>query len=435
MIDDNKKLFIKKTILMIISYVVFYTGYYSAAFYTSGLNTVNSIVFDFEERIPFIPWMIIPYMSSGIIFVLVFYIPRDWEKLWLLFKRINFITIASIIIFLMFPLKFSYTKPIVENQMLSIFFNLLGSIDNNYNQLPSLHVSYAIIFWIVFKENVQSKFRYLYGIWLLFMALGTLTVYQHHFIDIPAAFLLIVTTLYIFKGTEDIKRVNVKLVYYLISIVSFTIAMIINGYWLLLLYPSLCFYLVGQAYADNNPHFLKDDNGEISFIKRVLYLPYLLIIYFMWRCFRENTNYFNKTIIKNIYVGSRLGINQLFVDYKKLIIVDLSAELIELRKLKEYSQYYCYPILDICEIDKEYIIFIRNKIIKLYKEMDEDKIIYIHCTMGYSRSFLLIAMILMVIKKITYKDSIQKIYSNYKNIKLHNYYQKMLRQIQCEQIN
>lgn len=87
---------------MSLSYIVFLFLYEIAGKYSSALKSVLSFYFRWEEDIPFIPWMIIPYISSGIFFICVFFVCKTKESLYTLVKRINFITIVSAVSFFVF---------------------------------------------------------------------------------------------------------------------------------------------------------------------------------------------------------------------------------------------------------------------------------------------------------------------------------------------
>jgi len=57
--------------------VFFFASYGYLNQHTSHLVNVPSHFFDWEKKIPFISWMIVPYMSSDLIFVLCFLMMKD----------------------------------------------------------------------------------------------------------------------------------------------------------------------------------------------------------------------------------------------------------------------------------------------------------------------------------------------------------------------
>lgn len=76
---DEKRLTIQLKIKAALAcWFIFSLIYNGSAYYASNLEVVPSFVISFERYIPFIPWMIIPYMSSGVFFChFVFYAALD----------------------------------------------------------------------------------------------------------------------------------------------------------------------------------------------------------------------------------------------------------------------------------------------------------------------------------------------------------------------
>jgi len=162
--------------------VVFMTVYNAATWYASSLDQLPSFTFDFERSIPFLPLSIIPYMASGFFFCTVFFSCRDKYQLKILTWRMLFVIIAAGIIFTTTPLKFSFTKPEVSNDILNLPFLFLKIFDSPFNQSPSLHIAFAFIFWSVFRD--LARWRIFLMISLILVGISTLTTYQHHVIDI-----------------------------------------------------------------------------------------------------------------------------------------------------------------------------------------------------------------------------------------------------------
>ena len=193
---------------LIFCYILFLIIYNFTGWYASNHSEAGSFVFGFEYDIPFLSWMIIPYLSSGLLFAVVFFLCSYRKDLRLLIKRISFITIASGLFFILFPLRFSFARPDVEFPVLNFFYEFLNTWDTNYNQAPSLHISYACMFWLVFCRELGGIWKIIAGIWLLMMGVSTLTIYQHHLIDIIAALFLVCATVVIFPDTKTKSNTN-----------------------------------------------------------------------------------------------------------------------------------------------------------------------------------------------------------------------------------
>ena len=191
------KLKINYTIFMIIFFIIMYKG---AEFYTYTVENVPSYFMEWERNIPFLPIFMLPYMTSAPFFLVTIFFKKDEYSLKLLMKRAIFLTVVSITIFILFPMKFYFTKPEIDNQILKILFYILGLLDSNFNQCPSLHVSFAFLSNIVYYREIKNKFlKYFLCFWGFLLAISVLFVYQHHFIDLLGGTILFIISCMIFQ--------------------------------------------------------------------------------------------------------------------------------------------------------------------------------------------------------------------------------------------
>ncbi len=112
-------------------------------------------------------------------------------------------------------------------------------------------------------------------------------------------------------------------------------------------------------------------------------------------------NFFNKNkkpyteIIPGLYTGKKLStVEAKEIIVKDMTIIDLSPEITE-NILCRKSDYYYYPILDICIPHKDVFNEALNTLAGL---IASGKKVYVHCTMGYSRSLMLIIAYLIKFK-------------------------------------
>jgi hypothetical protein len=93
--------------------------------------------------------------------------------------------------------------------------------------------------------------------------------------------------------------------------------------------------------------FLKDQNGNIPWFKKVLYAPYLLIYWVFWKFFRKNK--IPVEILPGLYISSRPDAEDLknFGNIDSLKVYDLSAEMEEISMIKEQLNYHSVSFLDI----------------------------------------------------------------------------------------
>ena len=200
--DKLSKLKIKYTIFISIFFVIFYKG---AEFYTYTVDNVPSYFMDWEKNIPFLPIFMFPYMTSQFFFLATIFLEKNESNLKLLIKRAAFLIAVSTALFVIFPMKFYFPKPEVDNQILKSFFYILGKLDSSFNQCSSLHVSFAFLSAEVYCREVKSKFlKSFFGIWGLLLAISVLFVYQHHFIDFVGGTLIFLITCIIFPRKKAV---------------------------------------------------------------------------------------------------------------------------------------------------------------------------------------------------------------------------------------
>lgn len=197
--DEARITFWQRLTCCILCGGVFGVVYHWAMEYAQKLPFVPSYVFDFEKYIPFWEWLVIPYMTSGVFFVLVFFWCRNHRELSTLTKRMLFTTLVAGIIFVVFPLKFSFEKPVIQSAVLQPFFRFLEQYDSLYNQAPSLHIVYAVIFAGVVVRRFGGVMCGVLLLWIFLMGSATLLIYQHHFIDIIAGLCLVGVSFRVFR--------------------------------------------------------------------------------------------------------------------------------------------------------------------------------------------------------------------------------------------
>ena len=432
---DEKRLKIKqKLYALILCSVVFMMVYNGAAWYISTLAEVPSFVFDFEKYIPFISWTIIPYMTSGLFFCMVFFLCKSKEQLKVLAQRILFVTIIAGICFFLFPLQFSFTKPETENLFFGYSFQFLKAFDSPFNQAPSLHIAYAFIFWSVFRNIKKGKVFIM--LWLILLGISTLTTYQHHFIDIITGTLVAHISFILFpylKRDFRYRNFQVANYYFLLGWMLILIALLLNqfsGYpRLFFLWPALMMLFIGYHYQKNNIYFLKNQNGNIPWIRKIFYSPYLVMYQGLWKFLRKNKNPIEP--IPHLYISSRPDhdIVELFTINKNTFIYDLSPEIEEASFLKEQPSYHFHPIMDIGSFDIEDTQKLITEISDQYKHLPKDGKILIHCTMGFTRSSVIGILVIKNILSLPLEEAITIMKTSNKNMIIHSYLQDFLKKI------
>jgi len=241
---------------------------YNFANAAAGWRTsVPVLKFSWESLIPFLPWTIVPYWSSDLLYGLSLLICRTKAELDLHGKRLVTIQLFAVAAFVSFPLRCISERPAITGWVADLFAALL-SFDRPFNQAPSLHVALAVILWTRYREHTTGFLRSLLGLWLILVAASTLTTYQHHFIDLPTglwAGVLVVAAL----PEKRIARPHLRLtLYYLAGALLCTAAaFLFLGFAWILLWPGFALSMVASAYWTGDSSWLLRNH-------RLLMLPY-----------------------------------------------------------------------------------------------------------------------------------------------------------------
>ena len=256
--------------------LVFGIIYNFSLWYAAGLKNVPSFVFSFEGQIPFLPWTIIPYLSSGFFFCAVFFLLKSKEDLSVFLKRVLFMTVVAGIGFVLMPLKNAYIKPDVTNPVFELLFGFLDGVDDPYNQSPSLHVAFAFAFWTVFRD-LKSKWKPVIAVWLILVALSTLTTYQHHLIDIFTGSILAHLTFLIFPSSSPrlvLRNLHAANLYFLCGWGTVSAAVLLtefhDAYWLNLIWLALLLFGVGYQYQKDRIAYMRRELIRIPVLKKFI---------------------------------------------------------------------------------------------------------------------------------------------------------------------
>ncbi|CAI8723414.1 phosphatase PAP2 family protein [Chryseobacterium sp. IT-36CA2] len=430
---DEKRLTIQqKLYALILCAIVFMMVYNFAAWYTSRLTNVPSFVFDFEKYVPFILWSIIPYMTSGIFFCLVFFFCQNKEQLKVLTQRMLFVTVVAGICFLLFPLKFSLPKPEVNSFILGYSFQFLKVFDSPFNQAPSLHIAYAFIFWSVFRNLKRG--RTLIMFWLILLGISTLTTYQHHFIDIVTGSILAHLSFIIFPYQKNdflYRNFHVANLYFLSGWIIILAATLVDRFYgnigLVLLWSAVMILLIGYHYQKNNIFFLKNKTGDIPWLKKIFYFPYLFMYHIFWKFLRKNR--MPVEVIPGLYISSRPDHESLkgFQIDKTTIVYDLSAEMEEPTIIKDKVNYYSFPFLDIGTLDIQETQKLISVITEHYQQLPPDGKILMHCTMGFTRSSVIGILVIKNILSLPLTEAITMMKTHNKHAMIHTYLEDFLK--------
>jgi len=178
--------------------ILFLIVYGGCNWITSQRSNVGTFYFEWERQIPFVPFMILPYMSIDLFFVAAPFLCRTDRELSILAKRIAFAIAVAGICFLLFPLRFAFPRPHADG-WLGALFDWFRGMDAPHNLLPSLHAALMLILIDVYMRNTRGVLRIAIVVWFVLIALSPMLTYQHHIVDIAGGFVLAGLCFWIFR--------------------------------------------------------------------------------------------------------------------------------------------------------------------------------------------------------------------------------------------
>ena len=200
-IDKDKvklSLRVQHLIIALLLFAIFYTltNTYSAAVFDRYPERIHSLAITIDSKIPFIPAMIFPYSWSMILFIASFFMVRTPKQLSALSARLIVGILLACLVFYLIPARFSFNRPLTMDWT-AFGYQFLSVTDKPFNQLPSLHVTYALLLGVSLWKAVNSKdkwrlviYRLLLSIVCILIIISTVLTYQHHLLDIAGGLLL-----------------------------------------------------------------------------------------------------------------------------------------------------------------------------------------------------------------------------------------------------
>jgi hypothetical protein len=163
--------------------VFFFLVYGGCNTFTAHRHDVGTSYFRWELKIPFVPAMVVPYMSIDAFFFLAPFICSTTWELRSHAKRVILAILIAGACFLLFPLHTAFVRPDVRGVFAPIF-HWFWSMDRPYNLAPSLHIALRALIWVVFIGHTRGTLRAALKMWFVLIGVSTLLTYQHHVIDV-----------------------------------------------------------------------------------------------------------------------------------------------------------------------------------------------------------------------------------------------------------
>lgn len=375
--------------------LLFLVIYNSTNWITSQRVGVGTWYYEWERFLPFVPWMIIPYMSIDIFFVAAPFVCSTVNEQRLFSRRIAFVILTTGICFLLFPLQLAVERPYVEG-WLGTIFNSFREVDLPYNLCPSLHIGLRTILAEFYSRHTKGRTRITLHVWFSLVGVSTLLTYQHHLVDVIGGFILGIITLFLIRETPlkmpSKKNYRIGLYYSVTSAVMIALAVTFNPWGLLLLWPAMATGIVGGGYFFFGPGvFGKFDDGNLPLSTRLILAPVLLGQYLSLHYYRRHCHAWNR-VTDSVWIGRILTNEEAThaINEGVTAVVDLTVNFSEARPFRDI-EYLHLPVLDLTAPNADQI----DAAVSFIATESRQGIVYIHCKIGYSRSAVIIGAYLI----------------------------------------
>src|SRR3954452_25163402 len=138
--------------------VLFLVVYGSCNWMSEHRANVGVFYFEWERLIPFVSFLIIPYLSIDLFFVGAPFLCRDERELRTFSLRVSTAIVVAGICFLILPLRFAFSRPSAPGWS-GLLFDGFRLLDAPYNLLPSLHAALGLFLFDLYLRHSRGIAR------------------------------------------------------------------------------------------------------------------------------------------------------------------------------------------------------------------------------------------------------------------------------------
>ena len=374
--------------------LLFVTVYGLASWLTSLRADVGTWAFDWERNIPFVPWLIVPYMSLDLFFVVAPFLCRERTELLVFRRRMTLAIVIAGAMFLVVPFRFAFPRPVPTDWTAAIF-RVLHGFDRPFNLFPSLHIAILMILADTYHRHTRGFVRLLMRGWFALIAVSTVLTYQHHVVDVAGGFALGVFSFFFIPERRTPRPVttNPRIgTWY----VAGTVALVAAGaYWhpwgLALIWPAASTAIVAGAYFGLYSTLTRKEGGRLPLASTIVLAPWLVAQYASLIYYRHRTTSWS-VVAPHVWIGRQLREWEAeeAVAAGVKAVVDLTGEFSEARAFRALP-YLNLPVLDLTPPSPDDL----RAAVAFIDAHRRRGIVYVHCKIGYSRSAAVVAFWLM----------------------------------------
>lgn len=352
---------------------------------TSLRANVPTCHFAWERHIPFVPWMIVPYMSIDLFFIAAPFLCRDNRERRVLAARIAAAILIAGACFLLFPMRFGFDRPHVDG-VLGVIFNNFRTLDHPFNLFPSLHIALQIILLTTYLAHTRGLLGLTVCFWFVLIGVSTVLTFQHHVIDLIGGAVLGALCLHLFQPKplrEPVTpNIRIGLFYAAGAILVIAIAYALQPGGLLLLWPAMAIAVVASAYFGVGPGVFRKRGGRVPWLTKLLLWPVLLGQRASLAYYAKQSDGWN-ALTDRVWIGRKLSHDEArrAIEQGVVAVLDLAGEFTEASPFHEVA-YRQLSVMDLTAPTEAQLA----DAIAFIDDQSGCGVVYVHCKAGYSRT-------------------------------------------------
>ena len=366
--------------------ILFVVVYGATGWLTSLRANVGTWSFAWERSLPFVPWLVVPYISLDLLFVVAPFLCADRAELQVFRKRMTAAILAAGAMFVAMPLQFAYPRPHVAGWTAPLF-GALHAFDRPYNLFPSLHIAILLILAGTYDRHTHGLLRWSVRVWFGLVGLSTVLIGQHHVIDVAGGAALALCCCYAIaderRTPQPVTR-NPRIgTYYAGGVVLLAVVGSRLGPWgLPLLWPAVSMTIVAGAYFGLYAGVGRKVDGRLPLSARLVLAPWLAVQHLSLLHYCRQAAAWNE-VAPRLWMGRQLrGLDaDIAVKQGVSAVLDLTGEFSEARSFRSLA-YLNLPVLDLTAPTAGQV----RAALDFINAQRTRGVVYVHCKIGYSRS-------------------------------------------------
>jgi protein-tyrosine phosphatase/membrane-associated phospholipid phosphatase len=340
--------------------------------------------------VPYVPLLMIPYMSIDLFFFMAAFLCRDERELSVFAKRVTFSILVAAAFFLLLPLKLAWPERPRGAGWFGDFVEASCTapilMEYPHNLFPTLHIALCVILADIYGRHTRGVVRALAYVWFVLIGVSTVLTWQHHLIDVAGGLLLAAFAFHFHRDASPRSPVtpNPRIAgYYGLAAALALVGVPFTAPWgVFLLWPAVGFGMIAAGYLGLGPGVFRKERGGLPLSAWIVQAPALLGQYLSLAYYRRRSRAWDE-LVPGVWIGRRLSNAEaaVAIDEGVTAVLDLTAEFPEASPFRA-SRYRNLPILDLTAPTPDQL---REAVDFIAAEAARGTV-YVHCKIGYSRT-------------------------------------------------